>query len=169
MAHGLAAAAHDALVRVADDGRRVFLRILGLLALVGDVADTHVRSQGLELAMAALRALETVIGVVAEHELKDGPTRVERPERIGLHDHVRHAFGDAGRGQIPAADHFHHAHAASAGAVFKGEAVQFEMAEGRNLDTHLLGSFENGRTARHFHFPVVYSQFDRIHCYSSLI
>ena len=50
-----------------------------------------------------------------------------------------------------------YAHATSAGVVLEGKAVKLEVTEGRNVDTHLLGSFQNGSTPGHFHFSVVYS------------
>ena len=163
VAYSLATTAHDALVLVAYDRRRKGNGVIGLSALVGDLTDAHFSSESLKLALAALCALEAVVRVIGEHKLEDGLARVDGAERVGLHNHIRHTFGDAGRSKVAAAGYLYDAYAASAGMVLEGEAFELEVTEGRNLDTHLCSSFQNGSTLGHFHCSVVYSQFDSIH------
>ena len=163
VAYRLATAAHDALAHVADDGGGYLYFICRLLALVRYLAHAELDGHVLKLALAALGALQTVVGMVAQHELEHRAACVYGTQRVGLDDHVLHTLGDACRGKVPATLDLDHAHTASAGFVLEGEPIQFEMAKGGNLYTKLLGSLENGGTLGNFYRPVVNCQFNICH------
>lgn len=148
-AHGLAAAAVDALVHVAVDAEGGVFLIVALLAFEGDLANAHLGGEGLKFTVAALLALEAVVRVVAEDQLEDGLAGVEGAGRSSEDLHAFHAVGGAGGGQVAAGlavevlGDLNHADAASAGFVFKFHSVELEIAERRDIDTGHAGSFQD--------------------------
>ena len=162
-AHGLAAAAVDALVHVAVDAEGGVFLIVALLAFEGDLADAHLGGEGLEFAVAALLALEAVVRVVAKDQLEDGLAGVEGAGRSGEDLHTFDTVGGAGGGQVAAGlavevlGDLNHADAASAGFVFKFHSVELEVAERRNLDTGHAGSFQDSGAFGDLDRFVIYS------------
>lgn len=168
VAHLLAAAAVDALVHVAVDAEGGVLLIVALLALEGDLADAHADGEALQLAVAALLALEAVVRVVAEDQLEDGLAGVEGAGRGGEHLHAFHAVGGAGGSQVAAGlavevlGHLDHADAASARFVLKFHSVELEVAERRDVDTGHAGSFQDGGAFGDLDRFVIYSDINHL-------
>ena len=148
---------------------------MALLALEGDFADAHAGSEGLQLAVAALLALEAVVRVVAEDQLEDGLAGVEGAGRGGEHLHAFHAVGGAGGGQVAAGlavevlGHLDHADAASAGFVFKFHSVELEVAERRDIDTGHAGSFQNSGAFGDLDRFIIYSDINHFYSYLKII
>ena len=119
-------------------------------------ADAEADSEGLEFALAALGALQTVIRVVGEHELEHRAAGVDHAHRVGADHHVGHTFGDAGGGQVSAAFNLHDTETASTRSVVDIHALEFKVAKGGDGDTQLLCGVKNRCTFRHFNFSIVY-------------
>ncbi len=162
VAHGLAAAAVDALVHVAVDAEGAILGVGGLFAGEGDFADTHAGGEVLQLAVAALLALEAVVRVVAEDQLEDSLAGVEGAGGGGEHLHAFHHVGGAGRGQVAATLHFDHADAAATGFVFEIHSVELEIAERRDVDAGHAGSLEDGGAFGDLYRLVIYGEINHI-------
>ena len=148
---------------------------MALLALEGNLADTHLSGEGLQLAVAALLALEAVVRVVAEDQLEDGLAGVEGAGRSGEDLHAFHAVGGAGGGQVAAGlavevlGDLNHADAASAGFVFKFHSVELEVAERRDIDTGHTGSFQDSGAFGDLDRFVIYSDINHFYSYLKII
>ena len=156
--HRLATTAHHALVHIADDRRRNLNLVGGLFVTFtneGILADTEADGQSLELAVAALGALEAIVRVVAEDELKDGFAGVDHADGVGANDHTFHTFGDASGSEVSALLNFDDADTASAGFVVDIHAFEFKVAKGGDVDAHALCGFKNGSPFRNFNFSII--------------
>ena len=157
--HHFATTAHDALVHVADDRGRNLDLVAGLSMVGTDervAADAEADGERLELALAALGALQTVIRVVGEHELEHRAACVDHAHGVGADHHVGHTFGDAGGSQVTTTGDLHDTETASTRSVVDIHALEFKVAKGGDRDTHLLCGVKNRSTFRHFNFSIVY-------------
>ena len=162
VAHAFAAAAEDALVHVAGDGDGLLVLALGLLALVGHLADVEARDEFLELAVVALGAGEAVVRVVGEDELGDGLAGAHDAGGVGLDDHAFRDHGGAGRGQVAAAFDLDDADAAGSRGVLDAGALEVDVTERGNGNPHGSGRIEDGGSFCDAHRAAVDSQVDHI-------
>jgi len=146
--HGVAcrfaAAAHDALVRVAHDGfvGQVHL-VVHALAVEQDPVQPHLAGQALQVAVQVPLAGQAILGMVGQQEVQHRPARVDGADGIRLHHHALRHRRAARRRQVRAAFDFHDADAAGPGLVFHVELVEAEVAERGHLDAELVGRFED--------------------------
>ena len=168
VADGLAAAAHDALVEVAHDGRGLVDREGVGLALELDLADAELGGELLEFALLVLGAGEAGLGVVGEEKLEDGAAGVAGALRIRPDLHVVGDRGGAGRREDLAraadAGGLDKAEAAGGGLVGHAAADIRTVAEGRDLDVELLGGIENRRAGGNRDLKAVDFDCDVSHC-----
>ena len=163
-ADGHAAAAQDALVRVADDGRgEIIQRIMDVFALEAVLVHAQLLRQILKLAVLAAHAGEALALVVGEDQLQHGSARLAHLRGVRLDDHALGYGHHAGRRQRTRAD-VHHAHAAGADLV-----DVLEPAEGRDLDTGSMRRLENGGAFLHGNRHTVDSQMNHCHVAFSLL
>ena len=82
--------------------------------------------------------------IVGKDKLDHGAAGVDDAVGMGVDHHAFHAVSSASGSQVSTAFHFDDAHTAATGLVFKFHSCQFKIAKGRNMDTGLAGSFQNG-------------------------
>ena len=162
---GFAAAAHDALGKVAHDGFAGGVRLKTVLgAGEGDLFNAELSSEHTQFAVLVLGAGQTLLGVVAEHELKDGAAGIESTLAVGVDHHAFHDRSCTGGSQIAAAFNFDHADTAAGGLVGNAAAEFVPIAEGRDLDIELTGGVQNGGTGRYSDLFPIDGKIDSIHC-----
>ena len=160
-----AAAAHDALGKVAHDGFAGGVRLKTVLGSgEGDLFNAELSSEHTQFAVLVLGAGQTLLGVVAEHELKDGAAGIESTLAVGVDHHAFHDRSGTGGSQIAAAFNFDHADTAAGGLVGNAAAEFVPIAEGRDLDIELTGGVQNGGTGRYSDLFPIDGKIDSIHC-----
>ena len=163
-ADGDAAAAQNALIRVADDGRgEVIQRIMDVLALKAVLLYAQLLRQILKLTVLTAHAGEALALVVGEDQLQHRLARLAHLRGVRLDDHALGHGHHACRRQRTRAD-VYHAHAAGADLI-----DVLEPAEGRNLDTGSMRRLENGCAFLHGNRHAVNSQMNHCHVAFSLL
>ena len=162
---GLAAAAHDALGKVAHDGFAGGVRLKTVLgAGEGDLFNAELSSEHTQFAVLVLGAGQTLLGVVTEHKLKNGAAGIESALAVGVDHHAFHNRSGTGGSQIAAAFNFDHADTAAGRLVGNAAAEFVPIAEGRDLDIELTGGVQNGGTGRYSDLFPIDGKIDSIHC-----
>ena len=155
---GHTAAAQDALVVVADDGRAqivdlilVHLALEGVCILHAQV-DTHL----LQLALLVAGTGEALLVVVAQQQFQVDLAGIAELGSVGLDVHAVGNGQHTGRAEGTGTG-VDHAHAAGADLV-----DVLEIAQCGDLDPCLLRGFENRRAGGNFHIDAVNRQFNEI-------
>ncbi len=115
IADGYAAAAKDALVVIADDGRREVINLV-LVHASGEhigIVNAKLLAQRLQLAALAAGAGEALLLMVGEEQLKDNLARLTNLRGVGLDNHIG-AYGQNAGGLKRAGAGIYYAHTASA-------------------------------------------------------
>ena len=153
-----AAAALDALARVAEQGgRRGIDPLAGPLARVGDFADAQLGGQGLKLAVFAAVAGLALAVVLREQQFDHGPPGVADAAGVRKDLHPRRGRHGAGSAEVPRPFDLDHADAAGADRL-----QAFHVAERGDLDARLLGRGQERGAFGNFDGDVVDGQVD--HC-----
>jgi hypothetical protein len=163
IAHHFAAAAKNALVQFAYDGRGSIFPVCGLFSFIMNFPDSQPVGHVLKIAVARLRTNQTIGRMIGKDQFHDRSSGIDSPDAVGAHFHSVGSFRATCRSQVSPPFYFHHTYPATSGFVLYIQVFQLHVTQSRNGNPYAFCRFQNRGPFGNDHWLIIDGYIYHIH------